>query len=190
MKPKIISTSIAVLLLLGFSATSHAAVSDWFGGIMGGLDCAGKIANCTSSMSVCKRKVEEEGQRCSDKYNKAMTRCQYYQNQATNYLSGCQDQLSQCQIKAQRYNNDAAKYSSYMAKCQERNNTCQNKAEKKKASYLEKASSCRQKAGDNENKCEARYIERQAKKIENCTNRARACLKKLMNKCGPLVPSL
>lgn len=188
-----------------FAATNGsltAGLIDWFGTIWGGFDCAAKIARCTSDAAYCQRMVKEEANRCKDYYNKRVTRCNKYQERAETYFQRCYQQEAQCRIRAERYKTWAERYEGvkkekylqrymdYVSGCITKYNSCEIKAQQKKAAYLQRQADCIQKAKEYKKKCDNKYLERQARRIEQCLNRGKRCLERLIDGCGPLVPSI
>jgi len=193
------------LYLTGFNQPTRSVTAgwfDWFGTILGGLDCAERIARCTSDMARCKRRVEEESKRCDDQYDRYARRCNKYEEKADSYFPKCVSSDNRCKLRAGRYRDKAELYEGvkrerylylyqdYLNRCEEQYNRCQVKAQNRKNRYLERASDCRWKAGEIKDRCENRYLERQARKVEQCIRKARRCLERLMDRCGPLVPGI
>lgn len=172
------------------SSSFTAGVSDWLGGILGGFDCAEKIARCTSDLGNCKYKAEQEARKCDDSYSKYIRKCSLYQETADNSMRRCTEQNTQCRTKAERYKDNSSKYSRYINSCEEKYSKCQTNAQIKKERYLKKASECQVKAKENKNKCEDRYAVIKARRIESCTRKGKTCLERLIDKCGFLVPSI
>lgn len=179
-----------------------AGLFDWFGTALGGFDCAEKIARCTSDMAYCERRTKEESKRCDNLYNRYVLRCNRYQQRADSYFTRCSEQKTQCLARAERYKQKADRYEGerrerylqqyqdYLARCEQKYNLCYSRAEQRKERYLQTAGYCRQRAKESRDKCQAKYLERQARRVEQCARRGKRCLERLIDRCGPLVPSI
>lgn len=187
----------------GFVGRGNSSLTaGWFEWIWGGFDCAERVARCTSNMSYCERRINEEANRCDEQYDKNLRRCNRYRETAESWLAKCPAEKTLCITRAERYRDKAGRYEGvvrerylhlyqdYLSRCEERYNRCQTDAQRRKEEYLQRAADCRERARERKEYCKDRYIERQARIIANCTRRARLCLERLMDRCGSLVPSI
>jgi len=183
MKKNIFLTIIMSGLLLGAYGFASAG---WLDSIVGGFDCAGKIANCNKNVSECKRRVQQEANKCETKYQKDIRNQAKYQAKAETYAVKCATDRNSCRTRAQRYK-DPTKY---ITNCEAKYNTCTVRAQERRARDLERASQVLERAQERKSTCEAKYSERQSANIERCASQGRRCLQNLIKKCGSLVPSI
>ena len=179
-------------------------IGNIFSGASKGMNCAGKIAKCYQDEENCKRRVNEEKERCSSGYDKDINRCNKYYASSELFLPKCSTNNNTCQAKAETKKQrdllrctsgdtacqakaEARKQDSLL-KCAENYASCQIKAQERKDLYIQRAQSCIQRANEKKDKCQNYQNEREAREIASCLSKGQRCLNNLIKSCGSLVP--